>query len=274
LTAHKFEAIVLRALEKQPKNRFQSADEFAAALRSVSKERVHESSGFRKPTHNALWSRIAPVAILAAICGILWPALNAAMLPASNENKSATSHTAQAPVAVRRAQVTHIDDELSAFGVVPPQWTQVGPLQTTRHEIERANISIEGDFVLRLHAFADRASRAGFILILVGANGGDDLTIVGEKVNTWSDNESWEFRTPAGTLMEGLPVGSHRFELKRNGALFTFAADAVHLPGQNDTLLATFAFGRSDSFKAIRVATTGPAMKLERLRLNDIEPSP
>jgi serine/threonine-protein kinase len=271
LTAHEFEAVVLRALEKQPKSRFQSADEFAAALRRVSKERVDESSEFRKPTHNSLWSRFAPLAILAVICGILWSALHAEMLTAPNENKSASSHTAQVPVEVRRAQVTRIDDELSAFGVVPPQWTQVGSLQATRHEIERANISIEVDFVLRLYASADRASRASFVITLVGANGGDDLTIVGEKVNTWSDNESWQFRTPAGTLMKGLPVGSHTFELKRVGALLTFAVDSVHLPQRNDTLLATFAANGSQGFKAIRLMTTGPAIRLERLRLSPVE---
>jgi hypothetical protein len=160
------------------------------------------------------------------------------------------------------------DEELAAFGIVPSRWSRVGTLQNNHHEIERSNIRIDGDFVLALQASADRATRAGFRLTLVGSDVSDDVTISGQKVNTWSDNESWEFQTPSGTVLRGLPVSSHTFSLKRQGEVVTLTADAVHLPDRNSIVLATFAAGENNRFKAIRLATTSPAIALARLRFH------
>jgi hypothetical protein len=165
-------------------------------------------------------------------------------------------------------RVESFDDELAEFGVVPPPWTQVGMLQSHRHQIERSDISIDGDFKLALQTSADREVRSGFALTLVGAEGFDDLTIYGEKINTWSDNESWQIRTPAGDVLKSLRVGSHTFVLKRQGELVTLTADAVQQPNQSSAVIATFAAGRTRRFQAVRLTTSGPAIKLERLRLH------
>jgi hypothetical protein len=61
-------------------------------------------------------------------------------------------------------------------------------------------VSMAGDFVLALQVSADRAARTGLRLTRVGTDGDQDLVVSGEKVNTWSDNESWEIRTPAAGL--------------------------------------------------------------------------
>jgi hypothetical protein len=114
----------------------------------------------------------------------------------------------------------------------------------------------------------DRATPAGFTLTVVGTGGDNDLKISAAKMHTWSDNESWEFRTPAGTVLKGLPVGSHTFVLKRQGELMTLAADAVHRPDLTSTVLATFVASGSNSVRAFRLATTGPTIQLERLRLH------
>jgi hypothetical protein len=180
------------------------------------------------------------------------------------EDKDAAS-SSTAPDAL----VHEIDEVLAPFGVVPSQWTQVGALENHHHEIERGNIAIDGDFVLRLQVSVDRAARGGFALSLVGRGGGNDISISAAKINTWSDNESWEIRTPAGTFLKGLPVGSHTFVLKREGDLITLAADAVYRPDENGTVLATFVASGTGGIQAIRLSTSGPAIEFERLRLHE-----
>jgi hypothetical protein len=48
----------------------------------------------------------------------------------------------------------------------------------------------------------------------------------------------------------------------------TLSADAVRGPEDSGTVLATFVAGGSNPIQAIRLSTTGPAMKLQRLRLH------
>ncbi len=276
------ETVVLRALDKQPQRRFQSADDFAAALRGLRNAEPIGTQISRGSSRRSRLSYLVLFASAAAAVVVLWPGLNAAIvsrLDARNPETSADGGKAsekpngpnpKESATGRTSRVESFDDELAEFGVVPPRWSQVGKLQNNHHHIERADVSIKGDFTLALQASADPTNRAEFALTLVGTNGGDDLTIFGQKINTWSDNESWEIRTRSGTVLKGLPVGSHTFTLKRQGELVTLAADAVHQPNQSSTVLATFATNGSNRFKAIRLSTT-PAMRLGRLRLHSAE---
>ena len=280
--ARGLETVVLRALDKQPQRRFQSADNFAAALRSLRNAVPTDPHITRGNNRRSRLSRLVLFAGAVAAVVVLWPGLNAALvsqLDERNPDASADSGNAsdkpngpnpRKTATGRTSRVASFDDELAAFGVVPPRWSQVGKLQNNYHQIERADVSIEGDFTLALHASADPTKRAEFALTLVGTNGGNDVSIFGQKINTWSDNESWEIRTPSGTVLKGLPVGSHTFTLKRQGELITLDADAVHQPNQSSTVFSTFAANGSNSFKAIRLSTT-PGIRLGRLRLHTAE---
>ncbi len=260
------QAIVFRALDKRPICRFQSADELAAALRSVRQSALASSHIPSPQTRRPTLLRFALVGGVTVACAALFIGLNATMF--SKPESSKPDAIVDNKVPTQSAPEESLDEALAAFGRVPPNWTRVGKLQNNHHEIERSNIRIDGDFVLALQASADRATRAGFRLTLVGSDGADDLTISAQKVNTWSDNESWKFQTPSGTVLRGLPVSSHTFSLKRQGEVVTLTADAVYQPDRSSNVLATFAAGESQRFKAIRLATTGPAMQLQRLRLH------
>ena len=273
------ETVVFRALDKQPHRRYQSADELAAALRSLREAAPQPYTPLPQP-HRSPLSRFALFGGATAACAALWFGLNATVfsVPESSKQGVTSEKDVHSPLVIEsnaaETEATGVplaesfDDELAEFGMVPTHWSRVGDLQNNHHEIERSNVRIDGDFVLALQASADRATRAGFHLTLVGSDGSDDLTISGEKVNTWSDNESWEFQTPSGTVLRGLPVSSHTFSLKRQGEVVTLTADAVYRPDRNEAVLATFAAGERLRFKAIRLATTGSAIKLERSRLH------
>jgi serine/threonine protein kinase len=270
LHASEFQAVVFRALDKQPERRFQSADELAASLRKVQHAAPMEDHVAGSGSRRYSPYRLAVVCVAAMAFAAIWPGLNMSFFAEPKASKSPLADgidTANADAAQESLRQS-FDEELAPFGVVPPQWTEVGALKTQHHEIERGNIEIDGDFVLAIQASVDRAARASFTLTLVGTGGDRDLRISAEKVTTWSDNESWGFRTPAGTILKGLPVGSHTFVLKRQGELMTLAADAIHRPDLSRTVLATFVASGRNPVRAIRLATTGPAIQLARLRLH------
>jgi serine/threonine protein kinase len=273
------EAVLFKALEKLPKRRFQTADEFAVALRRLPHGAPLDSvcrgrRGLQAPYLLALCGAAAAIAVA-------WPIWGSQrqFLPKSDGPAAAAASAAVAPTELQLATkaaadasvsplVQNFDDELASFGGVPAGWSQVGSLQTNYQQLERANVAIAGDFALSLGASVDRATRAGFELTLVGADGGSDLTVTAIKASTWSDNESWEVRTPAGSVLRSLPVGTHTFTLRRKGELFTLSADALHQPGNSNNVLASFAVSETGRFRSIRLATNGPAVKLDRLRLH------
>ncbi len=176
------------------------------------------------------------------------------------------------PAAEQDAEVRRFDDQLPAFGQVPDGWQRVGRLETYRQVIERRNVVVDGDFTLRLTLAADPTKRSTFRLTLVGNDAGSDLSVSGTRQYTWSDNETWIIRTPAGLITRGLPTGTHTFILRRKGELFTFSADAVYRPDRNDKKIAVFAGEDWSRFDAIRIETDGPELQLQQLRLHGTAP--
>ncbi len=270
------QSIVLRTLEKRPGRRFQSADELATALTTAGRT---SSSG--QPTQPKPLKRLTAIPLL-GIAGVLLFAgvflaaghLNVVDSPMeADTTPNASAAAIDAPsenlVLPERPLITvsSFDDTLLPFGETPTNWKQVTDFQNNHHEIERADILVAGDFILKLNVSAHPAERSGFALNLIGEGGGADLRIIATKTNTWSDNETWEIGTPAGTTRKGLPIDVHTFTLERHGEKMTLRADAVYRPERNSPVLATFATKSSDRFDAIRLSTTGPAMRLERLRL-------
>jgi hypothetical protein len=277
------ETIVFRALDKRPTRRFQSADELAAALGGLLRQPTACEARFPQNSRRAVTTGLVLLAGAAVACLALWSSRNSVAFSANDPFKQAASTTPAAPALQDEHQTggnsarpvalaESIDDELAPFGVVPPGWSRVGALENSHHEIERSEVTLDGDFALALKVLADRAASGSFQLTLVGSGGSDDLVISAQKTNSWSDNESWEFHTQTGTVVRGLPVSSHTFSLKRQGDVFTLTADAVHRPDHSSAVLSTFAAGEAQHFKSIRLAIDGPAITLEHLRLHTGNP--
>jgi serine/threonine protein kinase len=271
-------AIVQQLLEKRPARRFQSAKELIEALQSSQTE----MAGAAVPVirKSILWRWGVPTAAVVLLAAVVWggrpPAPPSFVVPteqpdsflAVTDRLSTPTHTAQPA-----APVEKLDEVLAPFGFTPEGWRQISSLQHDNHAIERNGLAIQGDFRLRLNLAAAHTDEVQIVLTLVGRGAANDLKITAHKTNTWSDNEEWRFQTPAGPTSANLPIGDHVLTLDRVGERMTLSADGV--AGSGDTRLATFAIDADARFQAVRLASSGPALKLGRLRLHslhDVQP--
>ncbi len=274
------DAVVQRLLRKQKEQRFASAGALADALRNlIGNHQTRVSMNTGQPTGRRTWTLLISVGIVMAVSLVIWTQTRESEDATEPSSASPASHTAadhhpsdepesdDPQPGGKESLVYEFDDALLPFGEVPPGWRQVGELQTDLHRIERADLRIKGDFSVRLTLSVDRQIDGEFNLTLVGFGSADDLIIEGEREGTGSDNETWYFKTPAGRgKPRGLPISAHTFILKRKGDLYTLSADAVYRPDRNEKVIATFAAGDMTQFRAIRVATTSPSLRLERVR--------
>lgn len=267
-------AIVQQLLEKRPARRFQSADELQQALGAARPTKVKTYKQSSRHRSKWIWTTgVFAVAVLSAAAWAAWQPAPSSPIdrpeqPAS-EVVAAGSLSAMPHVTSSKSPTQQLDTMLAPFGEVPDGWRQVGSLQHDHHAIERDDLTIQGNFRLRLDLVAARAEQAQVVITLVGQGAADDLKITASKTNTWSNNEMWYFHTPAGTTSANLPIGSHVLTIDRVGERVTLSADAV--AGSGETRLATFAVDAGSSFQAVRIASSGPDLSLEGLRINPLD---
>jgi hypothetical protein len=170
------------------------------------------------------------------------------------------------------ARRTNLDSKFAPAGKATEGWTTVAG--SGGQEIERGDFTAVGDFALHFTVSASRGPhhrkypRAA--IVLVGADGGDDLKIEMAKLNSWSGVDTWEFQTPAGKSSKGLAPGSRTLTLRREGELFTFTADAVFNQNSQDRTIAKFPAGNCGRFAGMRLAVSGPDITPERLRIEPV----